>query len=504
MVTKIADSAERRALAAETNLVIGEILLNSKPRKALAYLRQAQFYYLKMPDNFDLPRVYLAQYNAYNSLADLPRANRALDKGIRWHEAQRLALADPDWRQSYSERMDETFKAVISRELDGRRLLSALRYSERQKVIETSAFGSRSSSQIRIQQTSVLSEGKIRTALPRGMHLVVYVVLSRRCAVWRFGQEGSRFFELPESSSTLTPLIVSYYKTLNDQRAYAIRQRLLSQMYSRILAPVISGIHPNDTIVFVPSGVLTRIPFSAALNGRTGRYLMQDFRVAVSPSALWLLDQLNEVKGWQGEDNLGVIALGAPNIDRRVFADLVNLPLAAIEAQRVRSSYTRGSLFLGATATKARLAEGLSRFSIVHIGAHAVSNDRFPGRSVIVLSSSGLGDDGLLYPRDIVGLDLSGVRLVVLGVCDGRSVSSVGSLSLVTPFLAAGAKSVIASLWNVEDSLGLRLLPLVHKAIAGKESPSAALRAAQLQLVADSDPSLRDPRGWGSFEAFGL
>jgi CHAT domain-containing protein len=108
----------------------------------------------------------------------------------------------------------------------------------------------------------------------------------------------------------------------------------------------------------------------------------------------------------------------------------------------------------------------LSRFALIHLATHALVRDDFPERSALVLSQVGLTDalsaalageaieDGLLTGAEIVQDWLLDAELVTLSACEtglGRALRSEGYLGLVNAFLQAGARSVVASLWQVED-----------------------------------------------------
>jgi CHAT domain-containing protein len=154
-------------------------------------------------------------------------------------------------------------------------------------------------------------------------------------------------------------------------------------------------------------------------------------------------------------------------------------------------------------ASRARvLTDGLTRFRLVHFATHGVVDARHPEMSGLILSlvdRRGKRQDGYLRLGDIYKLKLS-ADLVVLSSCDsalGRDLESEGIIGLPRGFLYAGAKSVIASLWKVNDDATATLMSRLYARIKKGESPSSALRGAQLEMV--QDEHWANPYYWAAF-----
>jgi len=112
--------------------------------------------------------------------------------------------------------------------------------------------------------------------------------------------------------------------------------------------------------------------------------------------------------------------------------------------------------------------------------------------------------DGFLRLHDIYGLDLN-ADLVVLSACEtalGREVRGEGLVGLTQGFMYAGARSVIASLWQVPDRATAELMARFYEFLINEGlNPADALKKAQ--LASASERRWRDPYFWGGFVLLG-
>jgi CHAT domain-containing protein len=112
----------------------------------------------------------------------------------------------------------------------------------------------------------------------------------------------------------------------------------------------------------------------------------------------------------------------------------------------------------------------------------------------------GRPQDGFLRLHDIYGLRLP-VELVVLSACNtalGRPVRGEGLVGIVRGFMYAGAKRVVASLWNVNDEATGELMGRFYRRmLLEHRSPASALREAQLSMW--QEDRWRSPYYWAAF-----
>ena len=135
-------------------------------------------------------------------------------------------------------------------------------------------------------------------------------------------------------------------------------------------------------------------------------------------------------------------------------------------------------LLLGGDATETKFkSEPLATFKVIHFAVHGLSAPHFPERAALVLGRDPKSTDtGLLQFREIARSPLS-ADLVTLSACDtasGELQGEEGNTGLVQAFLFAGAKSVVASVWSVDDSATELLMKQFYIHLAEREDTGIA------------------------------
>jgi CHAT domain-containing protein/tetratricopeptide (TPR) repeat protein len=163
----------------------------------------------------------------------------------------------------------------------------------------------------------------------------------------------------------------------------------------------------------------------------------------------------------------------------------------------------RTRLALGFDANREAVINGsLAHQRVIHFATHGILDTHHPEMSGLILSllnKRGEYQDGYLRLNDIYGLKLS-ADLVVLSSCEsalGKNLGSEGIIGLPRGFLYAGARSVIASLWKVDDDATAALMRSLYSRMQQGENASNALRNAQLDLLKHEQFS--EPYYWAAF-----
>ncbi|MET0621844.1 MAG: CHAT domain-containing protein [Pyrinomonadaceae bacterium] len=193
------------------------------------------------------------------------------------------------------------------------------------------------------------------------------------------------------------------------------------------------------------------------------------------------------------------------------FFDVHSSPLPRLlETEREAASITQ--LAPDGTATVLRgfasnresvLGRDLKDFRILHFATHGMVDTHHPLLSGLLLSTideQGRGQNGLLRLHDIYGLRLN-AELVVLSACQtglGKELPGEGFVGLTQGFLYAGSRSVVASLWQVEDNSSATLMKnFYERLLEAGDTPAVALRRAKLSMYRQA--SRQSPYYWSAF-----
>jgi CHAT domain-containing protein len=195
-------------------------------------------------------------------------------------------------------------------------------------------------------------------------------------------------------------------------------------------------------------------------------------------------------------------------IDREVFdasqPQLRPLPAANGEARTVAGILGGNSVMLLAeAATESALKrQPLGQFRVLHFAVHGLVSTKFPDRSALLLyADPASNEDGFWQAREIARTELN-AELVTLSACDvgsGLVVGEEGISNLVRPFLIAGARTVVANLWESDDDFSRGLMREFYSRLAAGMDKGRALQQAKLEMIRKYGQDAASPRLWAGF-----
>jgi CHAT domain-containing protein/tetratricopeptide (TPR) repeat protein len=238
-------------------------------------------------------------------------------------------------------------------------------------------------------------------------------------------------------------------------------------------------------LTIVPHGPLFHLSF-AALEDEKGRYLIESYALHYTPSVGAL--RLAPRRGAPARRE--TLLVGDPALPAAVSARerLGPLPGARREVEDVLRSLGRrdATVVLGPDAREGRVRALLAGKSVVHFATHGVVRDGDALDAFLGLAGGGGSpeDDGRLTAAEIHRLSLS-ADLVFLSACRTASgrVGGDGVVGLTRAFLAAGAPSVVATLWDVSDDVAREVVRRFYPAWRRSGDRAAALREAQVAVL---------------------
>ncbi len=266
------------------------------------------------------------------------------------------------------------------------------------------------------------------------------------------------------------------------------------RLHALVWAPLRKHLAGATAVLISPDGVLGTVPFAALPGEKEGTYLIEDKAVAVVPVPRLLPEMLSRRATAAG----ALLAVGDVDFGKGVWAPL---PATRAEADEVGRAFARrhpgGKAFelrRGGAALQA-VREALPRAGVAHLATHgyfAPEGRRSAldgvGPDPLLLSGLVLSGGEVLSALEVSEMDLSRLELAVLSACEtglGKVAGGEGMLGLQRAFAVAGARSVVSSLWKVDDEATRLLMREMYGALWGGEAPSRveALRRAQLAML---------------------
>ena len=280
---------------------------------------------------------------------------------------------------------------------------------------------------------------------------------------------------------------------------------------TRLGGLLFEGISTADDrpVVIVPHGVLHYVPFEVLT--LQNRLVIERHAVSYAPS-LNALVQLRNAPA--NTAPFRVLAVGNPAVadapasaergDVENLALLGPLPFAEQELHAIgRTFRDRTRILSGASARESGLRDSsLPQYSVIHFATHGLVSDAQPKRSGLLLAPEA-GEDGLLQMSEIYGLGLK-ANLVVLSACQtalGREITGEGLIGLSRAFFYAGARAVVATLWNLNDRFAAEFVERFYSELNQGHSSEEALRRTKVAYV--NHPQYSHPFYWSSLVLLG-
>jgi CHAT domain-containing protein len=313
--------------------------------------------------------------------------------------------------------------------------------------------------------------------------ILSYWLGPRQSYVWKITANEIRVAKLA-SDSTITMVVDAYRRELTDPRGRLELSRVRGQKLYDLL-----GKPRGSRVIIIPDGSLHSINFETlVVPGPRPHYWIEDALVTEA-SSIRVLAQERRVTNRPAS----LLLVGNPPSSDPLFPPL---RYAGDEMRSIAKHFPSHARVLeGAAATAdAYRSASPQQYDYVHFVAHGTASRTRPLESAVILAG------GKLPARDVVKQKLA-ARLVTISSCHGagaRAYTAEGLVGLAWAFRRAGAESVIAALWEVNDSATPQLMDRFYEKTAAGVDPAAALRDAKLFLL-NSGRAVRYARYWAPF-----
>jgi CHAT domain-containing protein len=321
----------------------------------------------------------------------------------------------------------------------------------------------------------------------------------RHSYAWLISPDSVRRYQLP-SSAEIRDLVTRYRQVVEHSLTdpLAARDRSGTALWDRLLAPIAPDIGKGARLIVIPDGALRLLNLETVLAPTPEpHYWIEDVELAVAPSIAILAAAPRK----QVHSQPSLLLIGAPDYEGTGYTPL---PQAAGELQTIAAHFpnARRAMYTGSQASPAAYEEAdPGRFSVIHFAAHAEANSDQPLESAIVLARQ--RGQFKLYARDVIDIPLH-AELVTVSSCRSAGTQTYGGegpMGFAWAFLQAGAREVVAGLWDVSDASTEALMDRFYASLGTGQDPARAMRNAKLDLLREQ-PKYRKPFYWAPFQVY--
>jgi CHAT domain-containing protein/tetratricopeptide (TPR) repeat protein len=318
--------------------------------------------------------------------------------------------------------------------------------------------------------------------------------------VFVLNKEGLTYKSLSFEQAYLDKLIKELVSALKVDFSQSVKEEELSnfevpavEIYELLISKL--PIQHEDNLILNSHNNLHAIPFEVLKEKTTGKYLMEHSSISYVSSLKTLVESGNS----SYDKNF---LSSSPTFLSGNKLDLSPLDNNILEVEEIRNLVGYGDF--NSVENKQEFISSIKRsnYNIIHLATHAAANKKRGYKSYLAFGSD---STQLLYSREIYGLPIN-ANLIVLSACesgDGEIIESQGVLGLSAAFAATNTNSMLASLWNVNDSSTRKIMTSYYNQIKDGVQKDEALRIAKLDYLSTAPKSKQHPYFWAGFIQIG-
>lgn len=353
-----------------------------------------------------------------------------------------------------------------------------------------------------------------RDSVPAGAAVLSFSVNDHHTDVFLLASDGKLLVEQLDMGAGDIAGQVKRFRYLMDAGRWDSEPggpliELAATLYDQLLAPVESSIRDAELLLIVPDGTLNVLPFAALRRKEDGEgQYLAEWKPSLMTNSLSIFAQLGQR---QDRSNTRLVAFGNPDVGNPGGVDTMRgaddsdkglrpLPWSATEVRNIADAYSaNNTVYIGTEATEERAKSLPDDTRFLHFATHATLDLFDPLDAAVVLSlpssegqtnSRWSNDNGFLQVWEIYEDLRIDAELVTLSGCEtalGSVFPGEGLIGLTRAFHYAGAKSVLASLWRVNDRFTSDLMTHFYRAVDEETSLARALQAAQVAMIRGED-----------------
>jgi CHAT domain-containing protein/Flp pilus assembly protein TadD len=427
---------------------------------------------------------------------DLDQADAQFRAALAHLESRRTALLSAENRMSYLASLIRFYDHYIGFLIDRKQPEKALEVAEssRAQVLDERLEAK--------QAHRVVPAARMRElARSSGSAFLSYWMGKKRSFLWAVTGDGIALHELPPESQ-IAPLVSGYRSFIENLRDPLQSEYPAGRKLSEILlGPVRPLLATAKRVVLVPDRSLHSLNFETLPDpADPAKYLIERTTLELAPSLDVLADARPPVSP---HDSL--LLIGNPE---QAVEEYQRLPFAGTEIELIAKAFgsKKQTVIQGPQAYPGAYRDAQpAQFTWVHFAAHAAANQTSPLDSALILSrhDTAYQLSYQLTAREVMNVPLN-ASLVTLSACrsaGAKTYSGEGQVGLSWAFLRAGARSVVAGLWDVTDRSTAALMADFYDQLSHNVAPVDALRHAKLALLRGGK-AYQKPFYWGPFQLY--
>lgn len=347
-----------------------------------------------------------------------------------------------------------------------------------------------------MSQNSAAQPVNDQISFPDSKHIVVEFALYQNDLMIFSRVNGATHFRRISPAEPVLQKAREFQQQASNLRPKLQDHSLARELYRALLQPELA--HQESTrLILVPDDVLWSLPF-AALADADNAYLAEHYALSVVPS----VETLMRLQGRKDSTSSNVVVFANTTFPDTQNSPIPLPPLPGVEreAHMLQSRIRKSTIFMNQSESKVKQTD-FSRYAIAHFATHTLVDAVHPERSCIATGEDSL-EDGYLQVREIYRMKIPSEMIVLAGCRSGggATVAGEGLMGLSHAFFAAGARTLVSTLWEVSDEGTLEFMKAFYGALED-HTIAEALQSAQVTMMHSRKWNL--PGYWAGYVVMG-
>lgn len=373
-----------------------------------------------------------------------------------------------------------------------------------------------------IYQPEILSVESVQKLLNNDQTLLEYFVGDSSIFIFTVNKNNYKVTEVKKDfplddwiKQMRTGIYGSFLKHIQDDSLVIRTTQYVDaakKLYDKLVAPVQNIL--RGSLVIISDALLGYVPFDALLTDKPSNlarpqnfnYLLNKHKISYCYSAT-LLNEMVKKEHLQKPEKLFLgITPNFTNSEKGVNRGRFNPLIHSIEEITKLYRMMGGDTLIGEKATKAVFMQNAGKYRIIHLSTHGKMDDKTGDDSFLVFAQmTDTSENELLYTRELYNLQLN-ADMVVLSACEtgiGELQQGEGIISLSRAFAYAGSKSIVTTLWTVDDRTTKNLMLLFYQNLKAGKTKDDALWLAKRAFISANKGESALPFYWSGIIAIG-